>query len=154
MESGARLALIVFVVITAVDIADGPLLQRSIKSVVQRQVEDYYDNWSMISVIEDGNVGEVDYSAPASIFADGSLDILLNKWVRNQTAQTFENATCHGNCSGAMTGAGVAVNCSSSWRDLDIANSSNINATLFSVQFNRTVDSSGVAILEMTHLCK
>ena len=140
--------------ITAVDIADGPLLQRSIRSVVKRHTERFDNHLHITPMISDGDFGEVDHSAPASIFASGSLDYVLNQWNQNRTAHTLEESSCVGTCSGNTTGAGIVVNYSSSWQDLDIGNPSNINATLFSVQFNRTIDSEGLAILDMIHLCK
>ncbi|ORY14684.1 hypothetical protein BCR34DRAFT_224792 [Clohesyomyces aquaticus] len=134
-------------IVAIASIADGPLLQRATKTILARKEDSYTDITPIPWTIKDGWTGVVDRASPASLFATADLDQVLQDWYLNRTI-VATNA-CNDTCKGTLTGAGLATNCTSSFSFLDLTASENANSTLFSLEFSRASNLSGVPILDM-----
>ncbi|KAF2821478.1 hypothetical protein CC86DRAFT_332059 [Ophiobolus disseminans] len=145
----AKLVLAVLVVITAVDLSDGPLLQRSIKTGLSIHTTQYHSSWHMAKIITDGWTGSIDHASTAGLYHSGDLAWMARNWYLNES---LIGGDCGGVCNGSLSAAGIDVNCSSTTRNLDITAPKSVNASIFDVSFNRTQDSNGHATLEMTYL--
>ncbi|KAH5794224.1 hypothetical protein HBI88_076650 [Parastagonospora nodorum] len=149
-SSQARHVMTVFVAITLMDLSDGPLLQRSLKSVITRRVRPYESDMALVQNITDGWAGTVDNASPARIFASGDLAGVVDNWYNNVTESW--SSECVGSCEGVLVGAGVAFNCSAGApTKIELLSPQNFNATLFSISFSRAVDGMGAPVVEMTH---
>lgn len=142
----ARLLLAVFIIITVVDLSDGPLLQRSIKTIMANHMAQYQSDWRLPSNITEGWAGSIDNTSPATLFGTGALDSTLQDWYLNRS---LVGDSCGGVCDGPVQAAGIDVNCSSSEQSLDLTAPQNVNATLFSLSFHRIEDSNGEPVLIM-----
>jgi hypothetical protein len=145
----AKAILAVFTIVTAVDLSDGPLLQRSIRSCLSTHSVQYDSSWNVASDITDGWSGRIDSSSPAGLSGSVELDLVLQNWYLNRTLEA--DGTCEGTCDGPLRAAGIDVNCSFSEQSLDLTDPRNVDATLYSVSFNRTKDAKGTPVLDMTH---
>ncbi|KAF1848809.1 uncharacterized protein K460DRAFT_304299 [Cucurbitaria berberidis CBS 394.84] len=145
-------AIFVFLVTSAVSVADGPLLQRSITPVLKNFTYEYEETlMGLNKIITDGWVGRVDNTAPAKLLGDGKLDRLLQDWHMNRSTTTYVGCS-DGNCSGSIAAAGIYVeHVSSEVNWVDLTAPENANATLFSISFNRSLDATGSPVLLMTH---
>lgn len=98
-----RVSLVVLIT-SAVGIWDGPLLQRSIDSVISSQNEVIHRNWKLPASIEAGWVGKVDSTAPAGLWASADLDDLLRNWDSNTTISAWDE--CDGELQRPYHGGG------------------------------------------------
>jgi len=99
-SSQARLILAVLVIVTAVDLSDGPLLQRSIKTDLSTHVSQYRANLDVATNIPDGWSGTIDSTGgPAALYRSGALGLMQRRWWTNQTVKA--KFDCGGRCSGA-----------------------------------------------------
>ncbi|KAF2035969.1 hypothetical protein EK21DRAFT_96560 [Setomelanomma holmii] len=135
-NSQARHVMCIFLAVTIMDLSNGPLLQWSIRYVIAPHVRHYQDDLILVSNVTDGWAGLVDNTAPAKLFSSGDL--------------TYN---CTRACTGTLQGTGVSLNCSTSTpRPLDLTSSESVNATLFSISLNRTVDLLGAPVVAFTHV--
>jgi hypothetical protein len=145
----AKLILAVFTIVSAVDLSDGPLLQRSIRSGLSNHTSEYDSSWTIAPNITDGWAGTIDTRSPAELAGSVDLDLVLQKWYLNRSLEA--EGICEGTCNGSLKAAGIDVNCTFSERDEDLTDPQSVDATLYSVSFNRTLDAKGVPVLDMTH---
>ena len=144
----ARPLLAVFIIITVVDLSDGPLLQRSIKTIMANHIAQYQSDWQLPSNITEGWAGQIDNTSPATLLGTSALDSTLQDWYLNRS---LISDSCGGVCDGPVQAAGIDVNCSSSEQSLDLTAPQNVNTTLFSLSFRRIEDSNGEPVLIMNH---
>lgn len=102
--------LSVFAIVTITGFSDGPLLQRSLKTVIMHRVQNYTSDTMLPPKITDGCAGTVDNASPARTFASSGLDEVLVDWYNNCT-ETWSWG-CAGSCAGVVVAAGVVLNCS------------------------------------------
>jgi hypothetical protein len=146
----ARLVLAAFAVITIVDFSDGPLLQRSIRTGLSSHKTRFESVWRITANITEGWAGSVDQTSPAALLGTDDLGWALQEWHSNRSTASPQH--CGGVCGGTVVAAGIEVNCSSSTLELDLTEPKTVNTSLFDISFQRSVDSNGIPVLEMTHI--
>jgi hypothetical protein len=146
----ARLVLAAFTVITVVDFADGPLLQRSIRIGLSSHKTQFESVWQIAANIAEGWTGSIDQTGPAGLLSSLDMSWALQEWHSNRSMASPQD--CGGKCDGAVVAAGIEVNCSSSTRYLDLTEPKTVNTTVFDISFQRSLDSNGSPVLGMTHV--
>jgi hypothetical protein len=144
---GKMRVVIILMIASVIRIYDAPLLQRSIKPAVADYVDVWENTWALQHSIEEEWIGNVDSIAPAGLIASGDLDKVLKEWYTNATINTMD--TCAGLCTGPVSGAGVAVECSSATHVVDLTDRSNNNQPLFKIDFSRWTNNSDASVLDM-----
>ncbi|KAH8593122.1 hypothetical protein B0O99DRAFT_516291 [Bisporella sp. PMI_857] len=142
--------MLVVCLISVANFVTGPLLQRATKSVFLNLVTEYSVQWALPGNIPVGWTGSVDHNAPASLFANGFFDEMLQDWYldRPMKVTTF----CNGTCMGEVQGVGIATSCSRETRYQDLPSLGSGNATMFDLMFNRTQGENREPILNMRYL--
>lgn len=141
----------IFIFMNVVSITDGPLLQQAIRPMSRNITTEYLEpDMGLKKTIDDGWVGVIDNNAPAKLYASNNFDELLRT--------RFSGGIMHypkcenGTCSGSIVAAGIRTqDIESELEWVDLTAPEHQNATVFSIGFNRSVDSTGTAILSMSH---
>ncbi|KAH7389342.1 hypothetical protein DE146DRAFT_619529, partial [Phaeosphaeria sp. MPI-PUGE-AT-0046c] len=141
----------VFILMNAVSIADGPLLQQAIRPVPRNLTTAYSEpNMGLKTTIDDGWVGTIDNTAPSKLYGSAVLDQVLRLWY-NHIPVPYTRCE-NGTCSGSVAAAGIRTQYFQSklaW--IDLTAPEHQNAAVFSISFNRSVDSTGTPVLLMNH---
>lgn len=141
----------VFIFMTAVSIADGPLLQQAIHPVPRNLTTNYLEpEMGLEKVIHDGWAGEIDNTAPSKMLSYPALGLVLQQWYQRLPLPypRCENGTC----SGSIVAAGLSTkDARTELEFIDLTAPEHQNATVFSIELTRDVDSTGHPVLLMNH---
>jgi hypothetical protein len=106
--------------------------------------------WRITANITEGWAGSIDQTSPAALIGTDDLGWALQKWHSNRSTASPQH--CGGVCDGTVVAAGIEVNCSSSTLEFDLMELQTVNTSLFNISFQRSLDSNGIPVLEMTQV--
>lgn len=146
----AKWVILVFLGVTAVDIWDGAIMQRSVKPVNANLHQDYESIFHLADHIQDGWTGTVSHGFFGNLIWSNWFDGVARILYHGQLP--LEKHNCDGTCYGSAIGAGINATCSQSQQILNPPTTRDDHTVvLFGIQANRTVDSRGAPALQLEH---
>ncbi|KAI0380807.1 hypothetical protein F5Y04DRAFT_281476 [Hypomontagnella monticulosa] len=144
--SSFSVARVVFATIATMvaGIATGPLLQRGIRAVDTSIHSTLTRDWDIVKTIPDDWTGNVDYATASNITGSVSLQSTIQDWYRYINIKDSSDKPCLGTCHAKIPAAGVYINCSETQTFMDLTKPENNNARLFSIDYHRFNNDSGV----------
>jgi hypothetical protein len=150
----ARIVVLLALLVTAVQIINNPLLQRSTHIVAE---DDIFEDSMMVHIapqLPDGWLGSIQNASTANIIGSRNGISDIQAWWWNETIFN-NNATgyqCDGRCEGKVRATGLASNCTSRMSALDYSAQENVGSPLFVINTTLSTNSTGSPVLVLTSL--